>query len=64
MSRKKKQKKIIRKCIKCGCEIDACMGFVLARDIVNHEKQPRELCGKCVLVTDFEELDRIAGVAH
>jgi hypothetical protein len=45
-----------RNCIKCGTNIDKCMGFVLARDIVNRRKIPRELCGKCVLTTTLNEL--------
>ena len=45
-----------RKCVKCGVQIEECMGFVLARDIVNRRKIPREICGKCVLITEPEEL--------
>jgi hypothetical protein len=45
-----------RNCIKCGAQIDKCMGFVLARDFVSKRKIPRELCGKCVLVTKLDEL--------
>lgn len=55
------EKRIKRTCIRCGCEINACMGFVLARDIVNHEKQPRELCGKCVSIISFDELEKLCG---
>lgn len=39
------------------------MGFVLARDIVSRRKHPRELCGGCVLIVEFEDAHR-AGVAH
>lgn len=59
------QRKLVRRCIRCGCEIDKCNGFVLARDIVNHRKQPRELCGKCALMIGFDELEELcAGVAQ
>lgn len=51
----------MRKCIRCGRKIDKCNGFVLARDIVNHKKLPRELCGKCVLITSFDELGVLCG---
>ena len=46
-----------RTCIRCGAEIDKCMGFVLARDIVNRRKAPREFCGKCALITEPDEID-------
>ena len=59
-----KKKMIKRKCLRCGCKIDKCMGFVLARDLIGDKKQPRELCGKCVLIIDFEELEKLAGVAQ
>lgn len=39
-----------RKCLNCGKEIKECMGFVLARDIVDFDiSKPliRELCEKC-----------------
>lgn len=37
----------------CGCTIEACMGFGLARDILacqngTRTTMPRELCGRCV----------------
>ena len=50
---------IKRRCIKCKSEIDKCMGFVLARDIVKRRKEPRELCGKCILTTEPDEIERI-----
>lgn len=53
------RRKSTRKCIKCGCKIDKCNGFVLARDIVNHRGLPRELCGKCVLTMGFDELEEL-----
>jgi hypothetical protein len=34
--------------MRCGAEITACMGFSLARDIVNDRRPVRELCGRCV----------------
>jgi hypothetical protein len=37
-------------CFKCGKIIKECMGFVLARDFLNDSKNPRELCGKCILL--------------
>lgn len=61
MSKKKKCQKLVRKCIKCGCKIDKCMGCVLARDIISNRAQPRELCGKCVLIIDFDELETLCG---
>jgi len=39
-----------RKCLNCGKEIKECMGFVLARDIINFDlNKPliRELCERC-----------------
>ena len=45
----------MRKCVICGVEIEACMGFVLARDIVNIVNPIREICGKCGLM--FLEMD-------
>ena len=39
-----------RQCVRCGAEITACMGFVLARDVVDERRQPRELCGRCGLL--------------
>lgn len=51
----------IRKCIACGEEIKECMGFVLARDIVNKRTPLREICGKCglkILDMNEEQLER------
>ena len=46
----------MRKCIACGEEIKECMGFVLARDIVNERNPIREICGKCGLkILDMNE---------
>jgi hypothetical protein len=46
----------VRKCIACGEEIKECMGFVLARDIVNKRNPIREICGKCGLeILDMDE---------
>jgi hypothetical protein len=39
-----------RQCFKCGQKLEECMGFVLARDVLNEKENPRELCGKCALV--------------
>ncbi len=36
-----------RTCCSCSASIQACMGFVLARDIIDG-RRPRELCGGCV----------------
>ena len=41
--------------------VDKCMGFVLARDIVSYRELPRELCGKCVLTTSFDDLEELCG---
>ncbi len=41
---------IMRQCIICGVKIEACMGFVLARDLVSKRIPIREICGKCGLV--------------
>ena len=44
-----------RNCIKCGAEIEECMGSVLARDVIRFEDGEipatsiREHCGKCVM---------------
>ena len=51
---------MLRTCIRCGDEIDKCMGFVLARDILKglvEGEVPREYCGKCALVVELEELE-------
>jgi len=42
-----------RECFVCHAEIKECMGFVVARDFVLGEKNPRELCGKCGFVALF-----------
>jgi DNA-directed RNA polymerase subunit RPC12/RpoP len=46
-----------RNCIKCRKPIGACFGFVLARDVLEDKKYPRELCGKCgfrfLFIQDF-----------
>ena len=39
----------MRQCIKCETKIEACMGFVLAMDIINKRIPVREICGKCGL---------------
>jgi hypothetical protein len=43
----------MRTCIRCGDVITACMGFVLARDMLAAEAgkttEVREHCGKCTL---------------
>jgi hypothetical protein len=45
-----------RQCISCGNKIEACMGFVLARDIVDRRTPIREICGKCgMLVLEMNE---------
>jgi hypothetical protein len=36
-----------RTCCLCGVSIKECMGFVLARDFINNEKIPREICALC-----------------
>ena len=52
-----------RRCLFCAAKIHACMGFVLARDILPvwqamADGRPlpllkvRELCGRCVIVWD------------
>lgn len=46
----------IRKCIICGSDLHLCMGFVLARDFIADKRPPRELCGKCVLITDPKDI--------
>lgn len=40
----------MRQCVICGTKIEACMGFVLARDIVDRRIPIREICGKCGLM--------------
>lgn len=45
-----------RSCIFCDEEIKECMGFVLARDIVEKKDFIREICGKCaLLILDLDE---------
>lgn len=50
----------LRKCYKCGEPIEACMGFVLARDFlarISGDQRPvREICGKCVLLYERRAL--------
>lgn len=47
--------KKMRACIRCGATITACMGFVLARDMLAawadriQFTEVREHCGKCAL---------------
>ncbi len=36
-----------RTCCICKTQIDECMGFVFARDFLNNEKTPREICARC-----------------
>lgn len=38
---------VVRECCICGTEIRECMGFVLAQDILNNQRIPRELCEVC-----------------
>ena len=42
----------------CGKKIDKCMGFVIAQDFVEYQKNKkleiRELCGKCVFKKEKE----------
>ena len=55
----------MRKCIACGEEIKECMGFVLARDIVDRRNPVREICGKCgLLVLDMNEEELNGRVAE
>jgi len=55
---------IDRKCHECDSSIHACMGFVNCTDFLklaynrNH-KHVRELCGKCVLLKDMDEINRL-----
>jgi len=50
----------MRKCIFCNKKIKECMGFVLARDIIdNNRTSIREICGICglsILEMDEEQL--------
>ncbi len=51
----------MRKCLFCSKEIKECMGFVLARDIINDRTSIREICGICgldILEMDEEQLDK------
>jgi len=51
---------VMRKCIACGEGIKECMGFVLARDIVNRRIPIREICGKCgLIILEMDELQLI-----
>lgn len=45
----------MRQCIICDTKIEACMGFVLARDLVDKRIPIREICGKCGMM--FLEMD-------
>jgi len=53
-----------RKCLKCGVEISASMGGILARDLLLHswarkfgiKIHVREMCGKCALITDPKKI--------
>ena len=50
-----------RHCIFCDKEIEECMGFVLARDIVDKRIPMREYCGECIpeidLIRLLEDID-------
>jgi len=46
----------------CKNKITECMGFVLARDIINNRIPIREICGRCalpILEMDKEQLNKI-----
>lgn len=53
-----------RKCVFCSTPIDACMGGVVASDFLklleglNTSDEVREVCGKCALARNPEELER------
>ena len=50
----------VRQCIICDIKIESCMGFVLARDIVNKRIPVREICGRCGLkLLDMNETQLI-----
>ncbi len=51
-----------RQCIICGIKIGMCMGFALARDLVNRRVPVREICGKCGLV--FLEMNETQLIKH
>ena len=58
----KEQKMNERRCVRCGVEIKDCFGFVLARDFLAvieglRVDIPRELCGRCVLVSQPKDID-------
>jgi hypothetical protein len=48
----------MRKCFHCGTEIDKCMGFVMASDLLEYfkdkrkESDIREVCGLCVFIKE------------
>ena len=48
----------IRKCVRCGCDIHCCFGFVKNSDFAELlegkrvKKDVRELCGKCVFIIE------------
>lgn len=49
----------------CGIEIKACMGFVLARDIVDKRIPVREICGKCgLMILEMDEIQLNGKVAE
>lgn len=49
-----------RKCYVCNkVEIKESMGGVLARDVLSERKPFREICGKCALVTNPYDLEKI-----
>lgn len=47
----------MRHCIRCNTQLTACMGFCLARDVIEGRGLVRELCGRCALITEPEQLD-------
>lgn len=55
-----------RSCLRCGAEITACMGFVLARDIVSAMdkviswRSVREHCGRCAMWISFQPDEGVA----
>jgi ribosomal protein S27AE len=57
--------KLNRQCLECKAPLTACMGFVIAGDLMAHFKDKsvyvRELCGKCGYKRlDDKEFDRVA----
>jgi hypothetical protein len=44
----------IRRCAGCGTRVDASNGFVKAGDVSLKVSPPRELCGRCVLIFQWQ----------